>query len=282
MTLQGAYHLLVLCLTFLGLLLFVYRNKWKWVLRALFASVLLSMVRILPPILEIANFDTEFLSGFTTTAELFHGLTVLKLPIREIVFSNNPLNPLGWWELDFYIGLIGLLFVFLLGIYSYLFGDGKEEVERGLLLPILVMTVFSIGQLYDVFHKLDIPILSTQRVSSRLLFLPLAFSITMASVTLQRKLNGAWRNNWVKLGTLGSILLIAHDLWQHFKLWRVVNMGQLFPPTPLDLDRFFVANRSDPVYFALIVVGATTSLVSFLFLIILAVKDGDRNSITPN
>ena len=62
--LQGSFHQFVWCVIFLG---FLAVANWKLlpaILRSGIAAVLLSMVRIIPPALQMGAFDDEFLGGY--------------------------------------------------------------------------------------------------------------------------------------------------------------------------------------------------------------------------
>jgi hypothetical protein len=264
--LQGAFHLFVLFLLFTGLLALSYPSQIRSILRAMAFAILLSMARILPPVLEAGNFDTEFLSGYTSTFDLLAAFVTLRPAIRDQVFGLSPLNPLNWWELDIYLGLLGLTFALFYGFFKVQRNESLPQY-KGLLWPILIISVMSLGRVYKLVHLLSIPLLDSQRVSSRLLFLPIAMMIILAAISFQRATADSRRDVWTRVALLGLLGLMAQDLWQHFKLWRVVNMGNLFPPTPLDLDRYFVANHPDPPYVALLIVGLIVSAATFIFLL---------------
>jgi hypothetical protein len=266
--LQGAFHLFVACWLFIGLLSIALHKNPQTPVAILVFSLLLSMVRILPPLLEWGKFDTAFLSGFPSSADIVTALTNLVEPIREKVFNFSAVNPLGWWEFDYYVGAIGLLFLLFFGLYSPLRKRSRSSKYQALYLPIIGLTVLSIGQVYKIFHVLHIPFLSSQRVSSRLFILPLVF-ITFLSLVNFEEFNSRRElsRSWVVV-LLSSAVLLSQDLWQHIKLWRITNMEGLFPPRELDLSLDVVANYPDPQYLFMLIAGLCISVFSLLVIIL--------------
>jgi len=275
--LQGAFHLLVASLFLCGLVALAYPQRFGLILRGVVFSLFLSSIRILPPMLHASDFDTAFLSGFTTVAELLEGLTKLAPPRPEFAAGTTPASPLGWWELDYYIGALGLAYIGYFGIYWWLKRSPPTTRYRKLLLIVAVMTALAVGRTFNLFHVLQIPLLSTQRVSSRLLYLPLGVLIVLASIALQGFIDQgkARAPGWIAQA-LGAILL-TQDLWLHFNLWRVANMRYLFDSSPLDLSLDVVANHADRPYFIALWLGLLMSLLTFLVLTFLVAREGGRH-----
>jgi hypothetical protein len=274
--LQGTFHLFIICLAFMGLLALASRKHFVPLAGGILFSILLSMIRILPPALEAGNFDTEFLFGFTTVGEMFSSLMNLKIPgFNEIVIRGS-VNPLGYWELDHYIGVAGLALVLAFGVLPWFRSGASKHRYYAVWIPIAVLSIASIGQVYQIVHVLRIPLFSSQRVSSRLLFLPLAMLMFIAAIRLQELLSRQRVTDWVRLVELAVVGLVAQDLWQHFKSWRVINMGKVFGPQPLDLSLYYVANHADPPYIAALVVGLTITLLTFVFLIVMSLRERAR------
>jgi hypothetical protein len=273
MFLQGAFHLLVACILFLILLALTSPRNFTPLIRAIAFALLLSMVRILPPLLEASRFDTAFLSGFTSVRDMFAGLVELRVPVPQMVFSQTPLNPLGWWELDYYVGLVGLVFIVYFGIIPWFRKGEAHSSLAPLLTPIFILSLLSVGRIYKLIHLLGIPFLASERVSSRLLIVPLAMLVILAAINFQRALDRGTPKIGSRLAYLGLLGLMVQDLWQHIKLWRVENMGNLFPATPVDLARSVVANHPDPPYVAALAIGLTVSALTLAFLIIMVWRE---------
>jgi hypothetical protein len=271
--LQGTFHLFIICLAFMALLALASRKHFVPLAGAILFSVLLSMIRILPPALEAGNFDTDFLFGFTTVGEMFSALTNLKIPGFNEIIIHGSINPLGYWELDHFIGMVGLAVVLIFGVLPWFRAEASKHRYHALWVPISILAIASIGQVYQIVHVLRIPLFSSQRVSTRLLFLPLAMLIFLAVIRLQEFLANQRVTDWVRLVELALVGLAAQDLWQHFKAWRVIYMGKVFVPQPLDLSLYYVANHPDPPYITVLLVGFIISLVTLVFLIVMSLKE---------
>ncbi len=264
--LQGAFHLFVMALMFMGLLALTRRRLFAPLLKAGFLAGLVCAVRILPPALESGKFDLAFLSGFDSAFQLLSSTVDLKLAVQSEVFRSTPLNPLGWWELDHYIGLVGLLFVGLLGVGMWVRQQGQARRYRALILPSLVMTVLSIGRIYEPINRLGIPLLSSQRVSSRFFIFAMLFLLVLAGIHLQRLIESGRVSRWARLGLVGALPVLANDLWQHEKLWRVAHLPDIFNARDVNLSLAYVANHPDPPYAAALIIGLAISLLTLAFL----------------
>lgn len=276
--LQGAFHLFVACSFFLGLLWLVSSEVRRPIFWAGLFAAGLSAARLLPPVLEFQSFDTAFLSGYPTTLDLAEALIVLRPTYPEFVFSSSGLTNLNWWEFDLYVGLVGTLLLLVFGIKGFTQSSGNRPSYRVLALPILGMTALSIGRVYKIFHWTQIPLLASQRVSSRLIFVPFAVLVVLAVVELQRWLNRSERPLSHKAGLFLASLLIANDLWQHTNSWRVVNMGRLFPPKEFDIAVNTVANHPDPDYFLLLTLGTGISALSAVLLGLWLLREKSRTA----
>lgn len=265
--LQGAFHLFVICLLFLGLLGI---TNWKYfpiTFRIVVFSLFLSAVRILPSLLILQEFDTDFLSGFTSVGEMIAGTSILIGPTRMINLSPSLINPLGWWELNYYVGILGVAFILIFGIFLWIKNKDQYETFSPLILPVILLLGLSIGRIYKIFHLLHIPLLSSQRVSSRLFILPLLILIAVACIHLQTTLNQRKLGVVPAIGILTALLLAMQDLWQHLKLWRVVNMDLLFPSKNLNLSLDVISNHIDSPYTSALFAGFAITLLTALILV---------------
>lgn len=279
--LQGAFHLFVACLFFLGLLWLVATDVRRPIfLSGVFASGL-GAVRLLPPLLELNAFDTVFLSGYPTTLNLVEALVVLHPALPEFVFSSSGLTNLNWWEFDLYVGLIGALMIVGFGVKALFFPGSDRYYYRLLALPILTMTVLSIGRVYKLLHLTQIPLLASQRVSSRMIFVPFAVLLVLAIDRFQRWLGRPARAGIYKTTAILATILIANDLWQHTKMWRVVNMGRLFPPKELDLAVNTLANHPDAPYHLLLGLGLAISTATALILTYMTFRNKQKGNLGP-
>ncbi len=264
--LQGAFHLFVMALIFMGLLGLARRRLFAPMFKAGLFAGLVCAVRILPPALEAGKFDSAFLSGFDSAFQLLTSTLDLRLAVQSEIFRNTPLNPLGWWELDHYIGLIGLLFVGVLGVGLWLRDQGGAVRYTALILPTLAMSVLSIGRIYEPINRLGIPLLSSQRVSSRFFIFALLFLLVLAGIHLQRLIAAGKVSHVARMGLLGGLLILVNDLWQHEKLWRVAHLPDMFNARDVNLSLAYVANHPDLPYATALIAGALVSLLALGFL----------------
>jgi hypothetical protein len=259
--LQGAFHQFIWCLIFLAFLALFHPRYAAPLLKGLFFSLLLSLPRILPPALEFAGEGMQFISGFPTLADLLAGLVVLKHPVDAMA---GPYNSLSWWEIDHYVGLVGLGFLLYFGLYLT-WKHGASQ--RALLAPSAAMALLSIGHIYYLINRLPLPLTDSERVSSRFLILPLVFLFVLGAIRFETFLRE--RPNLgprAYLLVLGALVILSHDLLQHSRFWRYTNMDQLFPNTPVQMLVELV-HRSDPLYFLSLLGGAGLALLALFFLL---------------
>lgn len=262
MSLQGAYHFVLWCLIFLLIWgLFSPKKYLVPAFKAILFSLLLSLFRFLPPAFEYLEGGKEFISGFPTVTDLFAGLIVLKYPSEALSWGKTAL---GWWEVDTYIGLIGLCLILYFGLFQTR-RDGHPT--KTFLAPIALMTFLSIGQIYSIINHLPIPLFDSERVSSRFIILPLVLLIFLTSAKLQGFLNKLGRRNIAeRLLCFALLILLLHDLMQHSRFWSVDQMYDLFPSTPANINAM-VAHLPDPLYFRTLLIGAAGTVLTLFTLI---------------
>ncbi|NMC53702.1 MAG: hypothetical protein GYA48_08715 [Chloroflexi bacterium] len=272
MYLQGSFHQFVWSLMLLGLLGLTARERFIPALKALVFSCLLSLVRILPPVLLLGKFDQDYLGGYPTAWDMLMSMVSFKFPAESFTVQSM-LSDLAWWEYNLYIGLAGALWVGVFGLYLWARRRDSQHGYPAFWLPIVVLTLFSLGRIYRVVRYIPIPLLSGERASIRMLIVPAALLMVLAALEMQHWLNQR-RPGWLeRVGLLGGLLMIAHDLWQHLKVWQVDNAYLPFDVTPVDLNIKVVANRPDPPYITMVAVGAALSLLTLIFLLVMARRE---------
>lgn len=259
---QGGFHFVIWCLFFLLILGLVYPRFLKPALWAILFSILLNLPRILPASLQFAGADRRFISGYFSLTEMLAGLVMLKDPIqaREGMYSS-----LGWWEADLFIGLAGLAFILYFGIYQTWVGRETHPTYVPLFAPMLGLAVMSLGKVYEPINRLPLPLVDAERVSTRFLLLPVLFAAALAGIALQRRLNERGSCIREKLTLLVILGILAHDLIQHSRLWRVDRMHLLFESTPVNLAAR-VLNHNDPPYVRALLIGSAAAVISLLVL----------------
>nr|MBI9047766.1 hypothetical protein [Anaerolineaceae bacterium] len=263
---QGSYHQYVWSLIFLGLIgLF----SWRYfvpVLKGLIGAVLISMVRILPPALHAleGRFNLEFIGGYTHVSQIFEAMVTFKAP-WEALDLDLPFTSLSWWEFDLFIGFLGLL-ALILGVVYWVKGIQQKKSWNALWLPMLLMTALSIGRVYNLLIKLQIPIFGGERVSSRLISIPFVFLLVLAAVGIQGWLNAKKKSTGMQIGLLVLLGMMINDIWQYIKVWQISNISANFEMVWVDLSTKTVANHPDPQYLIALWIGSGISLITLCVL----------------
>jgi hypothetical protein len=220
---------------------------------------------------------SNILGGFPSLNDLFNSLVSLRHPTQAIQAYNDTL-PLGAWEVDFYLGQVGLGLLAVFGIYLPLRAARwkKDSPALQLLFASLVLALLSIGMIYGwLVELLHIPVLSSERVTSRMLILPIAMLSCLAVIQLQKWLNTRRFSLRVDALLLAAAGLMFHDLFRHLQVWRpryLENLAGLFPVVVFDPANHTLANHADPVYVGLLLGGALVSLAALTFLITRAAR----------
>ena len=122
----------------------------------------------------------DFMAGFPSTDRLLFSLISMVNPADAYTFPDK-VNVLVW-EYDFYIGLAGFL---LISIFSGFFFIKNKVIEyRNLIIPLTVLMVLSIGNLYKPIFDTGIPLILGERISSRFFILPLLIIIFSSSLAI--------------------------------------------------------------------------------------------------
>ncbi|MBC7875527.1 MAG: hypothetical protein H7Y59_00025 [Anaerolineales bacterium] len=254
-TLQGAAHFFIYCITFLFLLALFQPHLFSPIIKAIVLCILVSMIRILPPALQFAGgTGLKFLGGFESVYQFLQVFT-------------SPSNQ-GYWEKTYYVGVIGFAFILYSGIIKTWM---KEERYRALFLPIIVMIFFSVGSIYLPLFSSHIPFLDSQRAPTRFVIIPLVFLITLASIQFQSLIN-EWKNSWEKkVIVLFGMALMAYDLIYNSRVWSLQNYGVSKRAT--DIISVSVASYPDPAYITTLIIGSACTLITLIGLIFLAYRE---------
>ena len=216
--LQGSFHFFVWCLLFLALFGVFNRQHLRVVGLTIVLSLFLSAVRLLPGALIHSD---RAVRGYNS--EYYFGTFVDALTSIAAFTTEHPLSPVGWHELDVFIGIIGVAFIAYFGIYQRFSANPDLEGHRfsAFDLPILMFVLISFGVGYDLLRDLRIPLVSfAERVPARFLIMPLVALIVISSIRMESFLNGIDRTTNFKLLSLAAIVVLAHALGLHSFTWR--------------------------------------------------------------
>jgi hypothetical protein len=268
--LQGSYHQFVWLLFFLGFFAFSKKENFLPVFKAAVFSVLLSLVRILPPALEANAFDSKYYGGYLTLLDQWQSMISIQAPG---VYNSSSLLavPLGGWEFTLYVGIIGTLFLLYFGIYRWLRSREDGSHYYALILPLVGLSLLSLNQVFAWVRQVPFPLFSGERVSARMISVPFAFILVFAVVEFQHWLGRLRRNiPLVQISIVGLVIASWHDLWENLRTWNILSIYNAFPHGMAFTNTWVVANDyGDAAYTSAIAVGAAVSLLSMAALAVL-------------
>lgn len=271
MYLQGSFHQVVYCLLFLGFMAITSRRLFLPALGGAIAGLSVCLFRILPPTLLLSQFDNGYRGGYADLFAILDALTRLQNASQSVAYSEAYL---GVWETSLYIGILGTLFLAYFGIYRWGRGHIKNTPYRQLILPMAALSVLSLGIVFGWLRALNLPMLSGERVASRILSLPFTFLVVIAASEFQHWIESFPLKN--PIGQAAVLVLVAaqaSDLARNLTIWKMSEVAPVFPVEKFDPTTWAVVTVSDPDYTRLIVIGAVISLLSLVGLLFLAWRE---------
>lgn len=277
MVLAGGQHQFTWVLLWLALLLPFCGKRAKWLVAAAAASGLLSAVRLLPPALELESFRRAGLVtdviGFPSIGHLLISLISLRREapaFAEAVPGNLWFFDSRFYEFTAFVGVAGLAFV-VAGVYRWL----REPAPRyaALIVPLFALTAMSLGSVYRLVRMTGIPLLESERYTSRLFVLPFFVLIVMAATALDQRMQRSALAAWHRV--LGVMLLafIVIDMMAAVRLWRVSVSSGMFGRSTIDAAASAVANHADPAYVTIVLAGGALTIATGAVLLVLAYRD---------
>jgi hypothetical protein len=262
--LVGTTQIYVICLMFLGVLFLFAKSDRLQLLKAIITGVVFNIYRIVPAALALASHSNPPYAGFTTVGDLIKSLIWIIPPSESMVGL-----PVGWWEFDMYIGLLGLAFIVVFGVYTVWKPQRNPQARnayRPLALTTLVFSFFSIGYLYAPINYLPIPLFNDLHVPSRFLLLPLLTICSLACLHFQAWLDQTSLQSRHYFAMTILLAVLGHDLFQHARLWRVEYVFEAFSAEPLDLS-LRIVNQTDPLYVNILVISSLATLISIGYIL---------------
>ncbi|PKO15240.1 MAG: hypothetical protein CVU39_11585 [Chloroflexi bacterium HGW-Chloroflexi-10] len=266
--LQGGYHFFVWFLFFAGLAFFICAKQRKWIGWAIVLSGLVNAYRLLPAALLHNKIPLNFMTGFPTVDRLFQGLT--QLTTLKDAYAKTGLVDILVWEFDFYIGIIGLVFTVLGGVFLY-----RNRANRSysvLIAPMAGMFLLSIGNFFKPFFDSGLPLLGGERVSVRFLIVPLCLLFFLAAIQLQTYLEQTINRKYLYTTAGIFAALLANDLIHHLGQWDVSIVSQ-YAAVEFFCKSLTLGFVEDPPYWVLLSVGFLISLLSTSFLTIKVIQN---------
>ena len=261
--LQGSFHHFIWAYLFLFLLSVTF---WKYalqIIKALVCGAFLSMVRILPPLLSLGVFDTDFYGGYPYFKYITQAMIFERSPDSIQPFANFESN-LGFWEFDLFVGYMGFAFI-ICGIALWIYQMIRKRKLSPLFIPSLVLIYLTVGDHYQFLVQLFFAF-GAERVTTRMIILPFVFILISITKPVQEWVSEHFWVDWLRLASLLPIAYLFYDLSVHIVRWRIPEVYKSFPHWELDLTQQVVSNHSDPQYLALFIAGLVFMILTFAFL----------------
>jgi hypothetical protein len=266
MLLQGSLHVFAWCVLLVVLAAAFRRRAWKPLAVALAWTAALGVCRLLPAaVVLFGKLEQVFISGYPSAGDLLAAL----VSVRPITYPRRGglFGTLNWWEFDAYLGVVGLAWLLWFGMVLA-FTRPLDRRFAALAGPLAVMALLSLDDLYAPINRLGVPLLSGERVSSRLLIVPIVFLLPAAAVRMQRVLEASPRGGLLRGAALAGAIATAAGLAAHSHTWSLPVLERSWPPPPhaRDLGITILEPRdpaaSDAAYLWSVKAGAAASLLA--------------------
>jgi hypothetical protein len=223
MLLLGGIHPFVWCLLFLGILCLFKIKFWKPVSLGVMLAVVFSSYRIIPAAVTYFGYKNDFLSGFPSVSVFWKALTSVRGQENMFVWNFGADDIAPWWEVDHYIGTIGLLVIIYFGILLRLKKKSQWGINDYWILngPMLVLTILSLGRIFEWLTLIPMPLISVERVSARFLIIPLLILLVISCIWMQQMFNRLSARWSVIILGLTGLLTEAVLLFEHSAIWNV-------------------------------------------------------------
>ncbi len=259
--LQGSYHQYTWLLILLALIGILVPRTFFTIVRTGIATLLVSAFRVLPCILSYPGYSNAFLNGYPSLFSIWDNLVNLQGAQHPSFFVDPGLGTgVGTWELACFIGLLGGIFLVYFGIYRGLLH--VKASYNTLLVPIGIMVLLTLGPVFGALRHLPIPLIQGERVSSRIISVPLVFALVLGAEQFQRWIDGISKKMLVLGGCVVGLLISGVELWQDFLIWRISNRDQNFWIYFNPAKWYPKNNMGDTIYIWLIFGGLALSILT--------------------
>ncbi len=223
--LQGGVHIFIWCLLFLGLLWLFAPRRLRFIWAAFIIAGLLSLHRLLPALITFQP-APHLLRGFPSLKSVWLSFVSLD-PYRGSIFP---------WEFDNYISLPGLLLI--AGFLAIPACCRKIPAAAASWYRFLLPAGFWVWcairtHWFAIMNVLPIPLLTTQRVPSRFLILPLLLTQAIGCIVAQDWLgripDGSRKKRLLSLAITPVLLLDFALMIRHLQIWRMARIEAAAP-----------------------------------------------------
>jgi hypothetical protein len=266
MLLQGAFHIVIWCGLFLALMAAFHKPSRATAAWAILFTALLGAFRLVPSAMEYRGKSMyHFVSGHRSLYDLFQSFVAIK---EHSEFSIGGIfGRQGWWEYDYYVGLLGLAALIFLGIvvrWRKDFLDLRGREYKALDWPLGLMALLSMSYFWAFIARLPLPLVNSERASSRFLIIPVLMLLVIACARMPAALDRlSARGNWKWL-LVPAFLLTAFEIVNHSVRWSVAlfERTEIRYPYPVDVQITAApATAYETVFKLSLVVSAATAMV---------------------
>ena len=223
MLLFGGLHTFAWCLIFLFLLCLRQKQFWKPVTVGVALFLVFSLYRLLPATITFWGYKNDFIAGFPSASVLWDSLVSVNGQDNILRLGLDGIFAAWWWELDHFIGIIGLAALAYFGVFLRFKEKSSWGIEdyRVLNIPMLVLAILSLGSIYEIFTYIPIPLITVERVSTRFLIIPLLVLLVISCIWMQQMFNRS-SASWRILGiALVGIMVEGYLVFKHSAGWQV-------------------------------------------------------------
>ncbi|MCX6079398.1 MAG: hypothetical protein NTW32_07680 [Chloroflexi bacterium] len=181
------------------------------------------------------------------------------------------------WEFNFYLGLIGVFFLLFFGLFLWL--KKPDPIYKQLIAPFFILVACSIGSTYWLLKLSNIPLLGSERVSARMISLPVVLLMIIGTINFQNWLNQKRPGEWQLLTYISMLILFAIDLYNNLRVWRISESASFFGSTPLNPAGSLIANHTDPAYILFITIGLILTIFTSVLLTLLVIREKNASSV---
>ncbi|KJR40300.1 hypothetical protein MCHI_003799 [Candidatus Magnetoovum chiemensis] len=266
--LQGSLHIYIWCLMFLIILAISNGQYAGVVIKTILISILLSFFRLLPAAITFWNRRSGFASGYPSLRELFDGLTLIR-DHTHTALGGAFGGSLGWWEYDVYVGLVGLAFLLYFGIAVRFRKDHGLSEYKALDYPMVILAILSLNSIYYFIYNLPIPLINSERVSSRFIIIPIIMLTFISGIRMQQMMCFIREKPLLKLIVACGVIELWLVLATHTRQWRVSVVERSFTDSYNFTTAIYKSNEPlylYSIYFSLVVSLITIILVLFLLI----------------
>lgn len=261
---QGAFHIVAWLLGATVLFMLASTASMRALAIGLAAFVPLSAFRWMPAALSFAALRRPANPGYPSLEVLADAFVSIR------PYDAPPVQLIGWWEYDMYLGYAGTLVLLVGGIYGAL----RYPPHRAWLLPATVFALFSMGTRYMPIADLPLPLVNAERGPTRFIIVPVFALLIPMAVAVDRHLSGQRARPrmrlWVQLGFLLLLAFVAYELHEHWMAWRLDLLERSARHQARYPTRLLI--RDDPNYTRAVAMGYAITAAALLAWLVAATR----------